>query len=284
MPLTVTFSMCPYRDTWVISQNASAALKYMSGVGAEPSPPRVGPSSEANVMWPAPPRLTVASLRNGVTRLTSASNTISRVWILGSSPSGTVVIIVPFRSGRAQASEDLHRPGRFRPPRVVGIGVDRADHALAIDHESGRDGQPPGPVTVAARQVDAELEVDLAQVVGQREDQAVRLGHPVAEVTQQLERQRLRLLGLAGRARDLRRDDGQGGAGGGDLGQRLLQSLQLCVAVRSPAAAVERQHDRPAGPQLREAHRPAAGVGQGEVRSWLADPGDAVHDAGVPEH
>ena len=28
--------MCPYRDTWVISQQASAALKYMSGVGAEP--------------------------------------------------------------------------------------------------------------------------------------------------------------------------------------------------------------------------------------------------------
>ena len=48
--VTVTFSMCPYRDTWVISQKASAALKYMSGVGAEPSPPRLGPSSHANVM------------------------------------------------------------------------------------------------------------------------------------------------------------------------------------------------------------------------------------------
>src|SRR2546422_474821 len=80
--------MCPYRDTWVISQNASAALKYMSGVGAEPSPPRLGPSSEANVMWPEPPRLTVASLRNGVTR-----------WTLGSSPWGTVVMIAPYRAG-----------------------------------------------------------------------------------------------------------------------------------------------------------------------------------------
>ena len=48
--VTVTFRMCPYRDTWVISQNASAALKYMRGVGAEPSPPRLGPSSHANVM------------------------------------------------------------------------------------------------------------------------------------------------------------------------------------------------------------------------------------------
>jgi len=68
--------MCPYRDTWVISQNASAALKYIKGVGAEPRPPKLGPSSEANVICPPPPRLTVANLRNGVTRLTSASKTI----------------------------------------------------------------------------------------------------------------------------------------------------------------------------------------------------------------
>src|SRR5262247_3941619 len=89
--------MCPYRDTWVISQNASAALKYMRGVGAEPRPPRLGPSSEANVMAPSPPpRLTVASLRNGVTRLTSASNTISRVCTVGSSPEGKVLMVYSF--------------------------------------------------------------------------------------------------------------------------------------------------------------------------------------------
>jgi hypothetical protein len=33
-----------------VSQKARAALKYMSGVGAEPSPPSEGPSSEAKVM------------------------------------------------------------------------------------------------------------------------------------------------------------------------------------------------------------------------------------------
>src|SRR2546428_4234272 len=87
--------MGPYGDSWVIGQNASAALRYMSGGGAEPRPPRLGPSSQANVMWPEPLRLTVASLRNGVTRLTSASKTISRVSILGFSPSGTVDMIAP---------------------------------------------------------------------------------------------------------------------------------------------------------------------------------------------
>src|SRR6266700_6471421 len=95
MPLTVTFSMCPYRDTWVISQKASAALKYMSGVGAEPSPPRFGPSSHANVLCAVPLWLTVASFKNGVTDVTSASNTISRRWMVGSRPSGSVAMAPP---------------------------------------------------------------------------------------------------------------------------------------------------------------------------------------------
>src|SRR5712692_11545064 len=265
----------------------------MSGVGAEPSPPRLGPSSEANVMWPVPPRLTVASLRNGVTKLTSASNTISQVWILGSSPWGRVAMIAPSgkrfgvtttsTSGTTQSLEDLHGPGWLRPPRIVRVGVDRADAALAINHEPGRDGQPPGAVTVATGQIDAELEVDLAEVVGEREDQAVLFGDLIAGVTQHLVCKRLRLLGLAWRALPLGRDDGEGGAGGGDLGQGLLQSFQLCVAVRSPAAAVERQHDGAAGQQLLEADRSATGVGQREVRRRLPDPGDPGHDPGGPE-
>jgi len=46
---TCIFSMCPYRDTWVMSQNAIDAVKYASGVGAEPRPPSVGPTSQAKV-------------------------------------------------------------------------------------------------------------------------------------------------------------------------------------------------------------------------------------------
>src|SRR5688572_29568513 len=140
MPLTVTFSMCPYRDTWVISQNASAALKYMSGVGAEPRPPRLGPSSEANVIGLLPLRLTVASLRNGVTRLTSASNTISRVWILGSSPSGTIVIIAPFASAVSRGS---HQPARDPRQAVAARGgaLDGTDQERVDAQRAARAGQ-----------------------------------------------------------------------------------------------------------------------------------------------
>jgi hypothetical protein len=81
--------MCQYLDTWAMSQNARAALKYISGVGAERRPPRLAPSSEANVMCPAPPRLIVASFRDGVTATTSASKTISRPVVAGPNPSAT---------------------------------------------------------------------------------------------------------------------------------------------------------------------------------------------------
>src|SRR2546429_3363082 len=75
-----------------MSQKAGAALKYISGVGAEPRPPRFGPSSQANVMWPVPARLTVATFRNGVTDVMSASKTISRRGIVGSNPSRVALI------------------------------------------------------------------------------------------------------------------------------------------------------------------------------------------------
>src|SRR3989449_5183269 len=110
--VTVTLSMCPYRDTWVMSQNASAALKYISGVGAEPRPPRFGPSSQAKVMWPVPARLTVATFRNGVTDVTSASKTISRRGDVGARPFRGALLLGS-RGGRRLRGGCPHK----KPPR-----------------------------------------------------------------------------------------------------------------------------------------------------------------------
>src|SRR5260370_3442771 len=141
--------MCPYLDTWVMSQNAMAALKYMSGVGAEPRPPRLGPSSDANVMWPSPARLTVASFKNGVTDVTSASKTISRRVIVGSSPPGTLVI--PARSIPRRSGDDLHSKaapvplGRRREDaRPPGADPPRTDEERDGVHDVvARDRAPP---------------------------------------------------------------------------------------------------------------------------------------------
>src|SRR2546427_10406228 len=97
-----------------MSQKARAALKYISGVGAEPRPPRFGPSSQANVMWPVPARLTVATFRNGVTDVTSASKTISRRVVVGSSPSGGAPI--GFRGGAPPGPPPPPPPRRAPPP------------------------------------------------------------------------------------------------------------------------------------------------------------------------
>src|SRR3989442_10012095 len=102
--------MCPYRDTWVMSQNARAALKYISGVGAEPRPPRFGPSSQAKVMWPVPARLTVATFRNGVTDVTSASKTISRRGVVGGTPSRGAPLVGPWWRRRLEGGRRLEKP------------------------------------------------------------------------------------------------------------------------------------------------------------------------------
>src|SRR5213594_519149 len=102
-----------------MSQKARAALKYVSGVGAEPRPPRFGPSSQANVMWPVPARLTVATFRNGVTDVTSASKTISRRVIVGSSPSGVALIGGPPRVSPHRIAARRPRAGRRSAASVV---------------------------------------------------------------------------------------------------------------------------------------------------------------------
>src|SRR5437867_1101434 len=102
-----------------MSQKARAALKYISGVGAEPRPPRFGPSSQANVMWPVPARLTVATFRNGVTDVMSASKTISRRVIVGSSPSGVALIGGPPRVSPHRIAARRPRAGRRSAASVV---------------------------------------------------------------------------------------------------------------------------------------------------------------------
>jgi hypothetical protein len=78
------------------------------------------------------------------------------------------------------------------------------------------------------------------------------------------------VLGTLGRDRDQR------GAELDDLRQGRLQSYQLCVAVRSPPSAIERDHEGAAGQQRARRNWLAIGAGQREVghpAPWLQDPG-----------
>src|SRR5437773_2576860 len=102
-----------------MSQKARAALKYISGVGAEPRPPRFGPSSQANVMWPVPAQLTVATFRNGLADVTSVSRTLLRRGIVSSSPSGVALLGGPPREARQEMPAQRPRAGRRSAASVV---------------------------------------------------------------------------------------------------------------------------------------------------------------------
>ena len=65
-----------------------------------------------------------------------------------------------------ELSQDVDRVRRLGSPGVIGVGIDGPDDALTVDHEPSGDGQAPGSVAIAPGQVDAELEIDLAQVIG----------------------------------------------------------------------------------------------------------------------
>jgi hypothetical protein len=56
----------------------------------------------------------------------------------------------------------------------------------------------------------------------------------------------------------------------------FLQSIQLRIAIRSPASAEDGENDGSHRQQVRRLHHPAAGIGQAETRKTAADSGSAI--------
>src|SRR5439155_27146958 len=126
-----------------------------------------------------------------------------------------------------------------------GIGVGEADHLVAPDDERTRDRQLPGTVAVSRGQVDAEaILVDRDQRLVESEDESEPTGDTVPAVAQHLESELVLLSGREGVVGQLRGDGDEASAEGGDLVEYALVGPQLQVAVRSPAAAREGEHDR----------------------------------------
>jgi len=79
--------------------------------------------------------------------------------------------------------------------------------------------------------------------------------------------------------RRLRRDRADRRAQFPQRTRHLLQSIQLCIAIGSPGAAKECQHQRSLRQEIAGAHVLTVGVRQREARQLIADLDQPVHDA-----
>jgi hypothetical protein len=126
------------------------------------------------------------------------------------------------KTGLRQGLQERDGGGRIGPDGVVGIDVDMADDAGAIDDETRRHGQGPGIVAVETGKIHAERGVEFAKIVGEFKDEAKFIGDDVAGVSKKIKTEMILLCHLVEELLALRRNGDESGARGTDLGQALL--------------------------------------------------------------
>lgn len=154
------------------------------------------------------------------------------------------------QSARSKNRQIVQRLLRLGTTRIVGVDIDRANYAGGIDHEAAWHRQGPAAIAVVLREVDAEALVDFAQIVRQCKSQPELSGVRVAGIGQDIERDPVLLGQEEAVLRALRRECHDGRPKTREVGQALLQSIQLCNAVRSPAASEYREDNGPLGKQV----------------------------------
>ena len=96
--------------------------------------------------------------------------------------------------------------------------------------------------------------------------QPVRRGEFIARIPEHVERERVLALGLGILLDDLRADRDEARPLAFERRKDSLQSKLLGVAVRSPHAAIETQHEPPIADQITERHELVLGIRQLERR------------------
>lgn len=166
---------------------------------------------------------------------------------------------------------------------VVGIGAGIPDDALLVDDVGGRQGQGPTVLTIAYRQIDAELEVDFLEINRQAETQPQGCTHVVAGIVQDFKVQLQLFDQGAAPLGQLRGDSYQIRSGIDDLIVDLVQSLQLCIAVGSPITPKESQNRWAFCTKGLQTDRCPAAVLECEIRGISAHANDMIEHARFSE-
>lgn len=134
---------------------------------------------------------------------------------------------------------------RFGPYPIIGICFCVSYNRLAVNNESGRQGQCPGIICVVSGQVDAELQINASQIFRHRMHQPELTCNQIARIAENLKCQFFGFFQGAAEFGDLRRYGNQICPQGIEFFNVVLQSFQLYIAIRSPATTVKGQNHGP---------------------------------------
>ena len=85
-----------------------------------------------------------------------------------------------------QDSNDLLRLGS---DRVIRIHFRVSDDPGPVNNESARHGKCPGIIPVVFTQINAELKINLFEILGKSMNQAISFGHTVSRIAEKVEGQ-----------------------------------------------------------------------------------------------
>src|SRR5262249_24950172 len=91
--------------------------------------------------------------------------------------------------GRGESQEGGERVLGLWARRVVRVALRVSGHALLVDDKAGGDGQCPRSIAVELLEVQGEGEIELVEVVREREAQPEAVSHLIAAVGEDLERE-----------------------------------------------------------------------------------------------
>ena len=173
-------------------------------------------------------------------------------------------------SSTFQNLQDIERIGAFA---IVDAGVSKQDRkTVPIDEVGCRQRQRPViRNAVLGRNIELEAVIDAAEVIREGVDQAERLPHFLANITQHRESKRVLLGGRDGVVRLFGADGDKVRARVADAGKNVLIGLKLEIAEWAPAAAIEIDDDRPFGQEARDVELLPVLISQLDRRRAITD-------------
>ena len=153
---------------------------------------------------------------------------------------------------------------------VVGIYCGIADEAVINDEVARRHGELPGIHAVSFGHIEAKFKVKIRQLLWEAMGEAELVRKNEIFIVHEGKGKTMLLSHLAAVLRQLRAEDDELATLLKNLRVDMLQSIQLCDAVRSPEAAEEVENNGAIANELRRAGRISFSIEQVKIGEMIA--------------